>query len=112
MPRATRVAEGEGADVFGAIAHPVRRRLLDLLIEGDRPVNSLAEPFAMSRPAISQHLRVLREVGLVVERREGRERYYRLQPERLGDVRAWLACYERFWGRKLDALGAFLAGDE
>lgn len=87
MARRATTAQQDEADVFGAIAHPVRRRLLDLLIEGDRPVNSLAEPFAMSRPAISQHLRVLREAGLVAERREGRERYYRLQPERLGDVR-------------------------
>src|SRR5258707_3570770 len=62
-----------------AIADPTRRDLLGLLAEGEQPVNRLAEPFAMSRPAISQHLRVLRDAGLVTERRIGRERWYRLR---------------------------------
>jgi DNA-binding transcriptional ArsR family regulator len=109
MPRLAKATPDETPDVFIAIAHPVRRALLDRLVAGDQPVNRLAEHFAMSRPAISQHLRVLREAGLVAERRSGRERRYRLQPERLGEVRDWLRRYEGFWGAKLDALDDFLA---
>src|SRR5262249_32618788 len=95
-----------------ALAHPVRRRLLDLLVEGERPVHVLAArfatpPFAMSRPAISQHLRTLLEVGLVAEQRAGRERRYRLQPERLRSLREWLRTYERFWRGHLAALGDY-----
>lgn len=99
-----------GDDVFAAIAHPVRRALLDRLAdgEGERPVSVLAEPFPISRPAISQHLRLLREAGLVEERVAGREHRYRLRPERLRVVRDWLRTYERFWQRRLEALGGYL----
>ena len=81
------------ADVFGAISHPARRRMLDLLAEVDRSVTAIAGHFEMSRPAVSQHLRVLLDAGLVTEQRHGRERRYRFVPERLGPVREWL---ERF----------------
>lgn len=91
-------------EVFGAISHPARRRMLDLLAEGDRPVNAIAGHFEMSRPAVSQHLRVLLDVGLVTEQRHGRERRYRLAPERLGGVRDWLAHYEKFWDDHLQRL--------
>src|SRR6188768_2749687 len=84
-------------EVFVAISHPARRRMLDLLADGDSPVNVLAANFAMSRPAVSQHLRILLDAGLVTEQRCGRERRYRLAPERLGPVRDWIAHYERFW---------------
>jgi DNA-binding transcriptional ArsR family regulator len=67
-------------DVFAAISHPARRRMLDLLIETTRSVNALAEHFQMSRLAVSQHLRVLLDAGLVTEQRHGRERRYRLVP--------------------------------
>src|SRR5437899_11644887 len=77
-------------DVFGAISHPARRRMLDLLLEADRSVNTIAAHFPMSRPAVSQHLRVLLDAGLVTEQRHGRERRYRLVPERLGPVRDWI----------------------
>ena len=83
-------------DVFGAIAHPARRRMLDLLVEADRSVNTIAGHFRMSRPAVSQHLRILLDAGLVTEQRHGRERRYRLVPERLGPVRDWIAHCERF----------------
>jgi DNA-binding transcriptional ArsR family regulator len=96
------------ADVFQAIADPTRRGLLDLLAAGEQPVTRLAAPFPMSRPAISQHLRVLRRAGLVSERRVGRERRYRLQPEPLREVSDWLRHYERFWLGKLAALGDYL----
>jgi DNA-binding transcriptional ArsR family regulator len=88
-------------DVFAAISHPVRRRMLDLLIETARPVNALAGHFQVSRPAVSQHLRVLLDAGLVTEQRHGRERRYRLVPARLGPVRDWIAHYERFWDEHL-----------
>ena len=96
------------ADIFTAIAHPVRRQILDQLVAGDQSVTRLAEPFGMSRPAISQHLRVLRDVGLVTEQRHGRERQYRLHAERLYEVRAWMQKYERFWRSHLSALGDYL----
>ncbi|MCU0495412.1 MAG: metalloregulator ArsR/SmtB family transcription factor [Chloroflexaceae bacterium] len=82
-------------DVFHAIAHPARRKILDLLRAGDRPVKQLAAPFSISRPAISQHLRILLDAGLVTENRVGRERRYHLQAERLKDVQNWLDDYRR-----------------
>ncbi len=91
-------------DVFGAISHPARRQMLDLLAETDRSVNAIAGHFKMSRPAVSQHLRVLLDASLVTEQRHGRERRYRLVPARLGPVRDWLANYERFWDHHLQRL--------
>ncbi|MFG1711050.1 ArsR/SmtB family transcription factor [Nonomuraea sp. M3C6] len=91
-------------DVFTAIANPVRRALLDALRPGPLAVHQLLDDFAISRPAVSQHLRVLRDADLVVEERVGRERHYRLRPERLRDVTNWLAHYEQFWTTRLTAL--------
>lgn len=99
-------------DVYQAIADPTRRGILDLLAAGERPVADLAAPFAISRPAISQHLRVLREAGIVAERKVGRQRLYRLQAEPLREVEAWLRHYERFWPRRLRALGEYLDTEE
>jgi DNA-binding transcriptional ArsR family regulator len=84
-------------DIFAAVADPTRRRLLDLLSVGEQAVNELAELFRISRPAVSQHLRVLRDVGAVAEQRVGRERRYRLRPAALREVAAWIARYERLW---------------
>jgi DNA-binding transcriptional ArsR family regulator len=101
-------------DVFSAIAHPVRREILDQLSESDLTVKHLAGKFDISRPAISQHLAVLLDVGLVSMRESGRENYYHLEPERLQEVEAWVRHYERFWTKKLDRLGEYLkrkAGD-
>src|SRR5205085_1806629 len=91
-------------DVFGAISHPARRRMRDLLIETARSVTALAGHFQMSRPAVSQHLRVLLDAGLVTEQRHGRERRYRLVPAQLRPVRDWMAHYERFWDEHLQRL--------
>jgi DNA-binding transcriptional ArsR family regulator len=96
------------SEIFQAIADPTRRALLDLLLESERPVKSLVERFAMSQPAISQHLRVLRKAGLVSERRAGRQRLYHLEGEALAEVADWLAHYEEFWKAKLAALGRHL----
>jgi DNA-binding transcriptional ArsR family regulator len=92
------------SDVFSAISHPARRHMLDLLAEADRSVNAMAGHFKMSRPAVSQHLRVLLDCRLVTEQRHGRERRYHLIPERLSPVRDWLARYERFWDDRLQRL--------
>lgn len=96
-------------DVFTAISHPARRQMLDLLVEADRSVNAMAGHFTMSRPAVSQHLRILLDAGLVTEERHGRERRYRLVPERLGPVWDWIAQYERFWDDRLQRLQKLLS---
>jgi DNA-binding transcriptional ArsR family regulator len=95
-------------DVFTAISHPARRHMIDLLAEADRSVNVIAGHFKMSRPAVSQHLRVLLDAGLVTEQRHGRERRYHFVPEQLGPVRDWLAHYERFWDNRLRRLQKLL----
>lgn len=99
------------SDIFQAIADPTRRRILDLLSGGEQPVADLARQFQVSLSAISQQMRVLREVGLVTVRRAGRERRYRLNPEALKEVAAWVSHYERFWQEKLAALGEELERD-
>lgn len=95
-------------DIFQAIADPTRRALLDKLRNGEQPVKQLAEPFNMTMPAISQHLQILCEVGLVQVRKAGRQRLYRLNPEPLKEVSDWIINYEEFWQDKLDALGKYL----
>jgi DNA-binding transcriptional ArsR family regulator len=94
--------------LFGALADPTRRALLDSLREAEAPVHVLAAGFAMSRPAVSKHLAVLRHAGLVRERRVGRENFYALERSALEDARAWLSV---FWRGKLGALKR-LAEDE
>ncbi|HVX61558.1 MAG TPA: metalloregulator ArsR/SmtB family transcription factor [Pirellulales bacterium] len=103
------VAHNCEQDVFGAISHPARRRMLDLLLEADRSVNTIAGHFQMSRPAVSQHLRILLDAGLVSEQRHGRERRYRLVPARLRSVRDWVAHYEQFWDDRFQRLQKHLA---
>lgn len=83
--------------------------MLDMLIDGEKPVGELAKPFSVSVPAVSQHLRVLKAGGLVTERRAGRERYYRLNPWPLRDVVDWARHFELFWTSKLEGLGLHLA---
>ena len=95
-------------DAFHAVADPTRRRLLDTLARSHQTVTSLARPFRVSRPAISQHLGVLRKAGLVRASRQGRQRFYHLRPERLREVYDWVAHYERFWNERLAALGKLL----
>jgi DNA-binding transcriptional ArsR family regulator len=95
-------------DAFAAIAHPVRRSLVTALAGGDKPVRELAATVTVSRPAVSQHLAVLRDVGLVSEQRHGRERRYHLHPERLDEVRKWMHTLDGFWENRLDRLGHHL----
>jgi DNA-binding transcriptional ArsR family regulator len=87
-----------------ALAQPTRRQILDLLREGERPVGELVERLDMSQPAVSKHLRVLREVGLVDVRGDAQRRLYCVRPEPLVELDAWLAPYRRLWTRSLDAL--------
>ena len=103
------VTSNREPDVFTAISHPARRHMLDLLAEADRSVNVMAGHFKMSRPAVSQHLRVLLDSGLVTEERHGRERHYHFVPERLGQVRDWIAQYEQFWDDRLRLLQKHLS---
>ena len=98
--------------VFRALSDPTRRALLDRLRRKERSVGDLGAPFEMSQPAISQHLKVLVEAGLVRSTKRGRERIYTLEPEALKLAYDWLAHFEAFWTDKLDALGAFLDGEE
>ena len=102
MPRAVR-SSPEGADpkVFRALADPTRRRILQMLGDGEMRAGDVAAGFPISRPAVSKHLRVLREAGLVHERREGRLRLYRADPAPLAELRDWLDGY---WAGRLSAL--------
>ncbi len=95
-------------DVFRAIADPTRRAILDQLRAGPTPVNALASAFEQSRPAISKHLKVLRDAHLVSEQRAGRERYYQLEPQPLREVAGWLESYRSFWLTSLTQLKRFL----
>jgi DNA-binding transcriptional ArsR family regulator len=96
------------ADVFQALAHPHRRRILELLEKGELPVAGLAGGFRASAPALSQQLTVLKKAGLVAERREGRQRLYRLTPKPLKEVEDWVEAHRSYWAVKLAALGEFL----
>ncbi len=92
------------ATTFEVLAEPNRRRILDLLRDGERSVGELVERLALSQPAVSKHLRVLREAGLVAVRVDAQRRRYRLRPEALAEIDAWLAPYRAFWSDRLDAL--------
>jgi DNA-binding transcriptional ArsR family regulator len=94
--------------LFGALANPTRRDILDALIGGDRTVGELAGMFDMSQPSVSEHLRALRGSGLVDEARSGRHRVYRVTAEPLVELMEWLTPYERFWRARMNALGAVL----
>lgn len=84
-------------DVFSALANPVRRRLLELLAESPRNAGALAAEFDLSRPAVSEHLQVLRRADLVAEEIRGREHLYRLSPRPLAELDDWLRPFERYW---------------
>ena len=96
------------ADAFNAVAEPRRREILDALARGERSVTDLVEQLGVAQPVVSKHLRVLREVGLVRVRDEGRQRIYRLDPEPLREVYEWVRDYERLWNERFDLLDAVL----
>jgi DNA-binding transcriptional ArsR family regulator len=100
-------------DVFTAIASPTRREVLRLLRDdGPHPVARLAQRFDMSRPSVSEHLRLLKDAGLVTERRAGRQRLYALRAEPLRELAGWLAPYEHFWRDRMRDLATFLETDD
>jgi len=103
----TTTAESD-PDVFRAISHPARREILDLLAVEDRSVKTIATHFDMSRPAVSQHLRILLDAGLVTEQRRGRERHYHFAPEQLGPVWNWISGYRKFWKERVTRLETLL----
>jgi DNA-binding transcriptional ArsR family regulator len=94
--------------VFGALSNPTRRDVLDLLLERPRTVADIASHFEMARPSVSEHLRVLRDCGLVSEMKEGRFRTYSVVADPLHDIQHWLSPYERFWRDRLTAFGDVL----
>ena len=96
------------ADAFNAVAEPRRRQILDVLAGGERPVGDLVDRLGLAQPQISKHLKVLREVGLVKARSEGRRRLYRLNGKPLKPIHDWVKAYERTWGERFDALDAVL----
>jgi DNA-binding transcriptional ArsR family regulator len=89
---------------FEVLAEPRRREILDLLRDGERLAGDLVGRLALTQPTVSKHLKVLREAGLVEVRKEAQCRWYRLRPEPLTDIDAWLAPYRRLWSDRLDAL--------
>jgi DNA-binding transcriptional ArsR family regulator len=92
-----------------ALADPIRREIVEMLADRERDAGELAAAFPVSRPAVSRHLRVLREAGLVRVRPEAQRRVYALDPRPLEDLAEWLEHYRRFWGQRLDALDTELA---
>ncbi|MBO9539928.1 winged helix-turn-helix transcriptional regulator [bacterium] len=96
-------------DVFTAVADPTRRQVLDLLLLREHAAGELVDAFpGLSQPAMSRHLRVLREVGLIQVRADAQRRLYSLRPEALAELHAWISRYRVFWAQSLDALGAHL----
>jgi len=97
---------------FDVLAEPTRRRILDLIRDTERPVNELVARLDISQPGVSKHLRVLREAGLVEVRTDAQRRLYRVRPEPLAEIDAWLAPYRRLWANRLDALERHLDDTE
>ena len=95
-------------DAFNAVAEPRRRQILDLLADGERPVNDLVERLGLAQPQVSKHLRVLREVGLVDVRDEGRRRFYRLNGEPLKPIHDWVGAFEQAWTERFEVLDVVL----
>ena len=99
-------------DVFQAIADPTRRQIIDLLANKTLPVNDVAERFDISRPAVSKHIKILNECGLVVIQKKGRKRYCRADTKKLQEVIEWAMRYRKFWNDRLDALEVALQKED
>ena len=96
------------SDVFNAVADVHRREILDVLMEGEKPVGAIVDDVALPQPQVSKHLRVLSEVGLVTCRADGRRRLYRLEPQSLRPLHDWVAQYEQAMNDRLDRMGEYL----
>ena len=99
-------------DVFGALANPIRRRILELVRERPRAAGDIASQFDVRRPAVSEHLQVLRNAGLVTEEVRGRKRVYHLDATPLTEAQAWLRPFERYWRQRIHALSDTLSEEE
>ena len=99
-------------DAFAALANPTRREILMRLRRGPRAVTDLARGFEIGRPAVSEHLQVLRKASLVREEPRGRERYYHLDPRPLADIETWLKAFTRYWQERMFALEAVLSDQD
>ncbi|MEC0371364.1 metalloregulator ArsR/SmtB family transcription factor [Paenibacillus chibensis] len=99
-------------DVFQAISDPTRRKMLRLLADAEMPITAISGHFPMSRTAVSKHLRILSEAGLVKERRVGRENRFRLSAEPLRELQEWYSYFERFWDNKLAALQRYVESED
>ena len=96
-------------DVFQAIADPTRREIIHMITRQSLNLNAVADNFEISRPAISKHIKILTECGLVVIKQKGRERYCEAKLQKLNEVSVWVEQYKEFWNKKLDALENYLA---
>jgi DNA-binding transcriptional ArsR family regulator len=99
-------------DVFQAIADPTRRQIINVLARQSMNLNAVADKFDVSRPAISKHIKILTQCGLVAVKQVGRERYCETKLQKLNEVSQWIEQYRVFWNTKLDALENFLAAEE
>jgi DNA-binding transcriptional ArsR family regulator len=99
-------------DAFQAIADPTRREIINLLAHQSLNLNTVADNFTISRPAISKHIKILSECGLIIISQHGRERYCRANYQKLGEISEWLNRYKTFWSDKLNALDEYLAKEE
>ena len=96
---------------FGALAHPIRRGILARLSTGEATVAELAKPFKVSAPAISKHMRILEDAGLLSRRKQGREHHCTLEQERMREAERWIEEHRKFWNDRLDALESYLKED-
>src|ERR1700761_8269671 len=96
-------------DVFQAIADPTRRQIISLVVNKSQNLNTLASNFDMTRQAISLHIKILTECGLIVIKQQGRERYCEAKLDKLNEVSSWVEQYRKFWNEKLDSLEIYLA---
>ncbi|WP_183561197.1 ArsR/SmtB family transcription factor [Mucilaginibacter sp. SP1R1] len=99
-------------DIFKAIADPTRREIINLIAHESMNLNAVADKFNMSRPAVSKHIKILTECGLLVIKQQGRERFCKADLRQLKEVTDWAGQYRRFWTKKLDALDAFLIHEQ
>lgn len=100
------------AAVFDTLADPSRRRILGLLLDGERSAGEIVEALGLNQPAVSKHLKVLREAGFADVRVDAQRRLYRLRPEPLAEIDAWLEPFRRYWAKKLDKLERYLDEEE
>lgn len=99
-------------DTFTALADPTRRRIIENLAMGESSFGEIADKFEMSRPAVSQHLKVLREAGIVASRADAQRRIYRLNDDSLQEIEAWLGKVREYWSQRLDRLEQLLLEEE